>query len=128
MEPIPTDWIDKIFTCMAHFYGEKWSKAFEKPNVESFYKMVWKNGLYGLTRAEIRNALIYCQRAARDVTAIPPHVSEFFRCAKGEQVPYINYSATNDKRCDPEVARKHLADMRRATQAGRMDSYGRLSA
>lgn len=113
MEKIPTEWVDKIFNCMTIFYGERWTEPLKKPQVESFNKLMWRNGLIGLTYDEIKNALKLCKRSALDKSVKPPHVMEFFRYAKKTGEPYIDYHPkANDIRADPQLAKDYLRDIK----------------
>src|SRR5260221_10623041 len=82
MTPIPMDWIDKLFNCMAQFYGERWTKPIEKPHMQDFYKTIWQNGLSGLTYEQIKAQLIKCKKHADSINEIPPTVMEFYQYAK----------------------------------------------
>jgi hypothetical protein len=84
MEAIPEDWIDKIFECMALWYGERWIKLYQQSHKEAFYKVIWKNGLQGLSHDQIKHSLIIFKKQAEDTNKFPPHVMEFYRMAKGD--------------------------------------------
>lgn len=113
MEKIPDEWIDKLFTCMHEFYGDRWVRYVYDPKIEASLKLMWKNGLYGLTYDQIKAALKLCKRQAEDLTAIPPHVMEFFRYAKGYTLPHIKYQNRPDKRGDPVLARIHISEIKK---------------
>lgn len=82
MEPIPMEWVINLFNCMHQFYGERWSKLFEKPHLEDIYKSIWQSGLTGLTYEQIKSALIEYKLQSKEKNTYPPHVMEFFRTAK----------------------------------------------
>ena len=113
MEPIPTEWVDKLFNCMGEFYGNRWHQKFKKPNEQEMDKTVWKNGLVGLTYDEIKAALVLCKKSARDPREKPPHVMEFFRYAKRQSQPFINPKEKPIERGDPEIAREHIKEIRK---------------
>jgi len=100
---------------MAEFYGERWTKNLEKPHAIVFSKAAWQSALDGLTYDQIRNTLKYLKRAAQDPAAIPPHQIEFWRYAKENLVPHINYTAQQEKG-NPEVAKAALGDIYKKLQ------------
>ena len=111
---IPMEWVEKLFNCMSQFYGDRWDKYFVKPDVKEMAKIVWKNGLSGLTYDQIKFALLLCKRAALNKSEKAPHVIEFFHYAKGVNQPFINYHPkVNEKKCDPEIARKNLYEIKK---------------
>ncbi len=129
MNEIPMEWVDKLFNCMAEFYGERWTRYFDKPHLESFYKTMWKNGLVGLDYNQIKNALVLCKRSALDARNKPPHVMEFFRIAKGFEQPPIDYHPNANKpTCNPEVQKQAMEEIRQklGKMAG-LEIYGRLA-
>lgn len=109
MDKPPMEWIDKLFTCMEEFYGERWTKSYGREPFKSMGKTMWQSGLTGCSHDQIRSVLVYLKRAAQDPRAIPPHQMEFHHFAKGYKTPHIDYSKTEDGRdyqtADPEVAR-----------------------
>jgi hypothetical protein len=107
---IPMEWIDNLFNCMAMFYGERWTKNLEKPHAITFAKAAWKSSLDGLTYEQIKNTLKYLKRAAQDPAAIPPHQLEFWRYAKKNIIPHINYTVEQEKG-DPAIAKAALEDI-----------------
>lgn len=108
MEAIPQEWVDKLFVCMEEFYGDRWKQSFNKPHMESTYKMMWKNGLCGLNYDQIKYQLQRCKRHSKDSFARPPLVTEFFKYAKAAGEPYINYHPKANERGNIEYAKKHL--------------------
>jgi hypothetical protein len=116
MEPIPMEWVDKLFNCMTSFYGERWTRNFSKINSEDIQKVIWKNGLIGLTYEDIKNTLILCKRSALDQHVNPPHVMEFFQYAKGYTRPYINDNSKKEQEvnmCDPEIQKQSMNEIRK---------------
>lgn len=81
-ESIPEEWIDKLFNCLSQFYGERWNRYFEKPNILSMYKAIWRNALTGLNYEQIKQALVIFKRRSADQREFPPHMMEFYRVAK----------------------------------------------
>jgi hypothetical protein len=128
MEAIPPDWIDKIFNCLAEWYGDRWTRLIKKPHEESYLKTIWLNGLHGLTYDEIKNALRLCRRHAENKTMPPPHVLEFYRYAKGTGEPYINYHPkANDPTGDPKVASRYIDEIKQKLGRGAsQEIYARL--
>lgn len=86
MDQIPMEWIDRIFEIMNEHFGERWTQSFNFPNDIDRYKTLWKNGLTGLTKDEIRRGLLLSNRMAKN-NQLPPHVIEFFHYSKGTRVP-----------------------------------------
>lgn len=110
MDKPPMEWIDKLFNCMNEFYGERWTKAFTKKDYESLGKTVWQSALQGLSYEEIRNTLVYLKRHSNGAYSTPPNHLEFFRIAKSASIPLPK--RPDEKRCDPEVARRALDEIR----------------
>gem|GEM_PF-3359986 len=111
------EWIDKLFNCMAEFYGERWTKPLQRPNMESIEKTRWQSALQGLTYEQIRGALVFLKRAAQSNSAMPPNFLEFFRYAKGEAKIHINYEG-NARRGDPAVARRAMDEITAKLRGG----------
>ena len=110
MEKPPMEWIDNLFTCMGQFYGERWTKQFDRWMPEALIKTQWQSALQGLTYDEIKHTLVLLKRAAQANSATPPHFLEFYRYAKGAATPHIDYEA-NLRRGDPEIARRALDEI-----------------
>src|ERR1700676_3233817 len=108
MQPIPMDWIDKLFNCMTQFYGERWTKPIEKAHMESFYKTIWQNGLSGLTYEQIKAQLVKCKKHAEDNSAMPLTVMEFYQYAKNLTELRVNTNAMKDSM----VAQHHMAEIK----------------
>lgn len=108
--PIPMDWIDKLFLCMEQFYGERWSNQFWMLK-QDFAKKMWKSGLEGLNYDEIKATLQILRRHAQDPNNKPPHQMEFFKYAKGQAHPRIDYYEAKPK-SSAEVAEKTLKEIR----------------
>jgi hypothetical protein len=87
MNPIPDEWIDKLFTCMQEFYGNRWESVFIRKNDQKFYKTMWKNGLAGLEYDQIKDALRLYKQYAKDEHAKAPRVTDFYQTAKGNVQP-----------------------------------------
>ena len=130
MEAIPQEWVDKIFTALAEWYGDRWTKHLVKPHAESYLKTIWRNGLTGLTYDEIKQGLILCKRHAQNAGTIPPHILEFFRYARGISQPYINYhpkAAADAAQGDPKIASEYLDEIKRKLRTGAsQEIYARL--
>ncbi len=113
MQKIPMEWIDKLFDCMAQFYGERWARNFTAPNAEKFAKAMWQSALHGSTYDQIKAGLVLVKRGAQEPGSLPPHPLEFFRYSKGESEPAITYyKPSNQQRGSVEVATEHLSDIR----------------
>lgn len=112
MESIPTEWVDKIFNCMNLFYGDRWTSFFNEPHLEEMHKAIWKCGLVGLKYEEIKAALVFCKASAFDHRHTIPHVMEFYRIAKGSFIPEHNRASGDDFKCDQEVQRKAMNEIR----------------
>ena len=119
MDEIPKEWIDKIFNCMNLWFGERWEKQIGKIP-EDLIKNVWQSGLQGLTYEQIKRALVLLKRQSENSWAIPPHIMEFFRFAKGSASPHIDYDQAI-RYGDPEVASKALAEIK-----GKLRNYAPL--
>jgi|SRR6478736_10320591 len=112
MEAIPTEWVDKLFTCMAQFYGERWTLPLKQPRVEDFYKTVWKGGLTGLTYDEIKTQLLRCKKDAEHPAARPPTVMDFFHYAKNTVVQFPTVFAVEDNLAKKETALHYMAEIK----------------
>jgi hypothetical protein len=107
MAPIPMDWIDKLFVCMAQFYGERWTKPIAQPHMQDFYKTIWQSGLSGLTYEQIKAQLIKCKKHAEDINSRPISVMEFYQHAKNMTNPVVSPHANTVK--DSLTAQQHMA-------------------
>lgn len=103
-------WIDKIFNCLKLFYGDRWSKQFNKSQPEDLVKSVWQSALIGCSYDEIRNILLLLQQVAKNPTAKPPHQLEFWCYVKGYKRPSILYGRTIE-RGNRDVAKKALDEI-----------------
>ena len=112
MTPIPMEWIDKLFTCMAQFYGERWTKPLEKAHMMDFHKTIWQSGLSGLNYEQIKAQLIRYKRHAQDTNAIPPVVMDFYHCAKEHIDPRNNANPDVRKVGHSEISRHHMDEIR----------------
>lgn len=99
MEKPSMEMIDKLFKCMAEFYGERWTKLFT-PLTESFHKTMWQSALYGCTYEQIRAVLVYLKRAAQNPLAKPPHQLEFWNYIHSKVPPTIDYSSVKPGRSE----------------------------
>lgn len=106
------NWIDKLFTCMEQFYGERWTKQFQKKtHAESFTKTQWKSALTGLSYEEIKQALVFYKWEAKNKPHLhAPHQLEFFHTAKRKNYTYEVPLVEN--RGSPEVAKAALLDIK----------------
>lgn len=111
MDKPSMEWIDNLFTCMNEFYGERWSRQFDKGLPESLSKIQWQAALQGLTYDEIKCTLVLLKRAAINIRSLPPNCLEFFRYAKDTTKIHINYARDIGKRGDPEIARRALDEI-----------------
>jgi hypothetical protein len=112
IEPIPIEWIDKVFNCMNEFYGERWSNRYPKESLIDLAKVQWHSALFGLDYDQIKKGLLLCRRHSKDPRVQPPHQLEFFRYAKQDALPDIDYHPDAGKRGDPEIAKDHLTQIR----------------
>lgn len=113
MEAVPIEWIDKLFSCMSEFYGERWERLFNKPHLESMYKTIWKNGLYGLNYEQIKHALVLCKKVSVNPSSLPPHVTEFYQWARRVELPPMTYiNKKDDYKCDPAIQSQAMSEIR----------------
>lgn len=117
MEKPDMEWIDKLFNCMAEFYGTRWTKQFGKSLPEDLLKTVWQSALTGCSYDEIRGALVLLKQSAKSPMSLPPHHMEFFRFAKSKSHPVIINTPKLPK-CDPAVARKAIDDIKSKLHSG----------
>ena len=110
MEKPDMEWIDKIFNCLKEFYGERWTKRFDRWTPEDLVKTIWQSALTGLTYDEIRGALVLLKQSAKTPGAQPPHHLEFFRFAKGTSHPVI-CSEHSLRRGNPDIARAAMEEI-----------------
>jgi hypothetical protein len=111
MQEIPMEWIDKLFTIMESFFREKWSKNLEKPGCLEMMKQIWKSGLIGLTRDEIKKGLSIAKCMASEHQD-PPHVLEFYHYSKGIRHPHIRQGSIPEK-SNSDVAPRELDKMKK---------------
>jgi hypothetical protein len=81
MEPIPDEWVYKLFECMQGFYGERWTRQFKNSYHRDIIWLMWKNGLVGLNYDQIKNALISYKEEAKAPFGRPPSVVRFYHRA-----------------------------------------------
>lgn len=112
MNPIPEEWIDKLFLCMTQFFGDRWYDQFKRKNDEKFYKEIWKNGLCGLSYDEIKNTLLKYKKFAENGNCIPPYVTEFFSVARRNTLIYSKEPCNDHKIKTYDVYKKHMYDIR----------------
>lgn len=111
MEQIPMDWIDKLFDCMAEFYGQRWK--FDDALRKTLNKTMWQSGLYGLSYDEIKKTLLYYKWIANHYPhEAPPHQMEFHKTAKEKFLSFVA-PHKEDQVCDPSVAKAALAEIKR---------------
>lgn len=110
---ISDEWIDNLFKCMGQFYGERWCAGLNERQV-TLQKAVWKSGLYGLSYQSIKDALLLCRKNALNAGNKPPLVTEFYRYAKGTDLPN-SYRPTDKtyKNQESMVASKAMENMRK---------------
>jgi hypothetical protein len=106
MEQIPDEWIDKLFSCLSSFYREKWDKHVKDKFVDSLLRTMWKNGLHGLSKEQIRNGLKWCKKHSENINSIPPHVMNFYMYCLDRDVPMIH---NRERKCNPEISRKYIS-------------------
>lgn len=111
MDKPEMEWIDKLFNCMREFYGERWTKQFDRWMPEELLKTLWQSALQGCTYDEIRGALVLLRQAAKNPSALPPHHLEFYRFAKGSSHPVI-INQPKSANCNPEVARRAIDEIK----------------
>jgi len=88
---LPENWIDKIFDCLALFYGDRWTKQFSSPLQIDLYKTMWFNGLVGLSYDQLRHGLAVCKKYSSFSHFKPPNVVRFFQFC-------VSFSSPNDPR------------------------------
>jgi hypothetical protein len=111
MNPIPDDWIDKLFVCMQEFYGQRWEALFHRKNDQNFYKTMWKNGLAGLEYDQIKDALKLYKQYAKDEHSKAPYVTDFYQTAKGFVKP-VYKSHNNDHIYSSEIRENAMREIR----------------
>lgn len=110
MEPIPTEWIDRIFEILADMFKNRWTDGQEKPERLQLLKTMWKNGLIGLDKDDIRKGLRICKDIAKNDLS-PPNVLEFFHYSKGYRFPYIPPKSSTHTR-NIELATQHIKQIK----------------
>jgi len=78
MKGIPQEWIDRLFDCMALFYGKRWTSQFQNAYHKELHKTIWKSGLIGLNYDQIKKELYYRRKEALKTSIFPPRVVEFY--------------------------------------------------
>jgi hypothetical protein len=111
MEKPSMESIDKLFNCMREFYGERWTRQFDRWLPEDLVKTQWQSALQGCTYDEIRGALVLLKQAAKSPASIPPHHLEFYHFAKGHSHPVI-VNQPKAPISNPEVARRALDEIK----------------
>lgn len=113
MDKPPMEWIDKLFTCMTEFYGDRWTKKFDSGHPVDLYKAIWQSALTGLVYDEIRCVLVLLKQSSKSYASNPPTQLEFYRSAKNPgRSKYYHLVQNPGLRCgDPSVARKALDEI-----------------
>lgn len=124
MEKPPMEWIDKLFICMAQFYGTRWTKLFSNAGYEEIQKDMWQSGLQGLNYEQIKDTLVFFKREAKNASSFPPHHLEFYREAKRSEKPIHNNRGTI-ARGDPAIARHAMDEIKRKLRGGNPLETGR---
>jgi hypothetical protein len=109
MDKPPMEWIDKLFSCMAEFYGDRWTRNFSEKS-EFINKAMWQSALFGCTHDEIRNVLVYLKRQAKNPASIPPHALEFWKYTKSNLDTVVEYRPAPTGG-STEVARRALDEI-----------------
>ena len=112
MEAIPEVWMDKLFACMAEWYGERWLGGLTRGPKFDLERTIWRSALYGLGYHEIKGALMLCRRHAQQLGAIPPHPVEFYHYAKGVTQPYIDFHPKANIKTNPAIVKQYLSEIR----------------
>ena len=86
MEAMSVEWVEKIFTILESWFGDKWTDGFSPPGRKSIAMTIWQNGLGGLTYDEVRLGLKKCKQLAQS-NQLPPSNVEFWHYAKGLSLP-----------------------------------------
>ena len=111
MEKPEMELIDKLFNCMTEFYGDRWTKQFDRFLPEALVKTVWQSALTGCTYDQIRRVLVLLKQSSKNPDALPPHHVEFFRYARGTSTPIIAIQPKLPS-CDPAIARRALDEIK----------------
>jgi hypothetical protein len=111
MEEIPMEWVDKIFDIMAGFFMDAWTKGLESPGRLDIMKSIWRTGLYGLSKEDIRLGLSISKKMAANQQQ-PPNVIEFYHYSKGVRFP-PPAQKREERFYNRELARKSLDEMKR---------------
>lgn len=113
MEKLPMESIDKLFNCLSTWYGQRWSKQFDRWMPLDFAKTLWQSALQGCSHDEVRSTLVLLKQAAKSPFAIPPDYMEFYRYAKGQSRPFLDEVARSkiSGRGDREVAKRALDEI-----------------
>lgn len=112
VEKIPGEWVDKLFTCLQMFYGERFEKLYPTKK-HDLYKTIWRSALFGLSYEQIKNTLQILKRASQHPAAEPPTHLEFWRYASGKSDVHIDYTDVKKSRSNPEIAREAMAAIKK---------------
>jgi hypothetical protein len=86
---LPNDWVSNIFDNIEKFYGERWCNQFFSKEVIDLYKIMWFNGLNGLSYEQIRQGLAVSKKYSLFSQNKPPTVVKFFHYCVGLKVPHV---------------------------------------
>ena len=87
MSDLPKNWVDKIFDCLSQFYGDRWNNQFHIPDQIDLYKIMWKNGLDGLSYDQLRHGLAVSKKYSSYSYSKPPNVVKFYHFCVGFKSP-----------------------------------------
>lgn len=112
MDRIDMEWIDKLFSCMEQFFGNRWTKRYDQFYPISLAKTLWQSALHGYSHEDIRRALVLLKQVAKNPAKSAPLHLEFYQYvdAGRRAAAEIEKKTT---RGDPEIARKAIDDIKK---------------
>jgi hypothetical protein len=87
MSEKPENWVNKIFDILESYYAEKWRNQFSSQTIIDIYKMIWENGLNGLSYMQLKHGLAVCKKNSKNFCSKPPNVIQFYSYCVKYKVP-----------------------------------------
>jgi hypothetical protein len=106
--------IDRLFLSFTAFYGQLWRSQFKSDDFLIFMKKEWAQALQDMEDRHIDEAVKQCSEG-KEYPPTLPHFVDLCKSAKKKHV-FNNLKKEEGKKAKPEVALKHLAQIKSILQ------------
>lgn len=109
MTPLPSTWIDALFTRFEGMYGKSFHSKWDGMDIENI-KRVWAEDLGEFGSDTLKAALQACKETCEH----PPSSAKFYQLCKSVRKPQAQekYLLPHHKEFNPEVAKSNLQKMK----------------